>query len=227
MWQKEVLPQVARHKDVVRASTSVKDAMRAAITADDMESNPAGVKRAQAWIDRIPANKTLAQWEAQRKEINPEVRKLREASPSGQREMLDTKLNLAVRAAQERAIEGIIFDELQRQGEPGVNGPRRRYAALSDIRDAAQKQMNQAEAFRYSNRIRFHIGTLLRPYENFAVDPSSGKLVQRGMQRLARSKAGVTPPRRSSVTPPPVLEREPTPEEQEFVSRTSRRIFPE
>jgi hypothetical protein len=203
IWRKQVQPQIDRWAKAQVDLKPLKQRMLSTITQTDIESNPAGVRAIQRWVERMPDNDTLAGLAERRKTINAYLRDFESKSGSDQAAITKTKPLVEALKAQDKAIQEQMFAELRRRGEPGIDGLERRYAALSDLRDAARSQMNQAEAFRLLNRIGFYLNpkNLLGMHERLTATPSAGRLMQRGMKRLAGTE--LEPPPRPTQGPAP------------------------
>lgn len=193
LWNEQVLPQIARHKDVRVSLQPIKDAMRSTITQTDIESSPAGVRNILRWANRIPETDTLEGLQARRQTINAYLRQFERGSGSEQARAMETKPLMEALKAQDVVIKNIMFDTLHSLKEPGIDMLEKRYAALSNLKGAAESQMNQAEAFRLFSRVRYYlnpknlVGGL---HEGITSSPTSGRLMQKGMRRLKRAGLG-------------------------------------
>jgi hypothetical protein len=207
MWSTEVQPQVDRWSKAQVDLKPTKKAMLDTITDTDRESNPTGVRQIQKWVDRMPDNDTIGGMAARRKTINALLRSFEEKSGSEQAAVMKTKPLVEALKAQDREIATSMFDELKRRGEPGMDAVEKRYAALSNIRDTAQAQMNTAERMRLLEKFTIYINPsrYLGGRERLTVEPSAGRLMQKGSQKLAKS--GIAPdatkPRVGPAIPPP------------------------
>jgi hypothetical protein len=108
----------------------------------------------------------------------------------------------------DRGLTKNMGDELRRRGETDLTNYERRYAAVSDLRDAARSQMESAEAARLTDRLGFYINprNWFSAHQRIAGAPTTGRLLERGLGRLDR--AGIPPPPDTTApatTPLPAL----------------------
>jgi len=201
--QSDIMPQMAqqvrRWQGIPVSLQSLKDAMRGTISQVDRELAAGAVRK----IGKLTASKalepsampdveTLGQLWERRKTINAYLQDLQAKTASGQVKAEQTKAIVDALKAQDRAIGQVMERELTSRGEQGFDALERRYMGLSKMKEMAEAQMDDAEAYRMLGAMRLHAGTAFRPWETIKVSPSSGRLVERGMERLVRS--GAKPP---------------------------------
>lgn len=187
-WKQQVNPQVGRWKDAVVNVRPIKQAMLDTITKTDRESSPAGVRAVERWVERMPDEDTLGGLADRRVTVNAYLRGFEGKSAGEQSQVMRTKPLVDALKAQDKAIVKKMFGELKSRGEPGMDELERRYAALSNIRDAASSQMNSAETFRLLDRLRFYFSPsrLFSAREYLKASPTSGRLMERGLNRFKR-----------------------------------------
>lgn len=188
MWKQEVKPQIAKWNTALVDIKPIKKAMLDTITQTDRESSPAGVKAVERWVERMPDEDTLGGLADRRVTVNAYLRGFEGKSAGEQSQVMRTKPLMEALKAQDRSIIKEMGSFLKSKREPGMDEVERRYAALSDIRDAAQNQMTSTEVFRMLDGLRFYLSPskLLGAREYFGATRRPGKLMQRGMKRLER-----------------------------------------
>lgn len=202
LWKNEVMPMTRRWSSAQVSLQPMKQSMLDAVSGIQTEFSPAAARQVQAWVNRMPETETLGDLMNRRAQVNSMLKSFEGKSVQDQAAILRQKPMVDALKAQDKAIDSAVMQELQNRGEPGIQELSKRYAALSDIRDSMQNQMNSAESYRMYRQI----GVYMNPRSWFSAHERvpmgatrPGPLLEKGLERLERG--GVTAPS-PAATPP-------------------------
>lgn len=169
------------------------------------------------------ADLTIAEIDSLQKAVGAELRQFKTKSGAQQAAIRSTSKITAGYEALEDGLKQTLDGSLKQSGQPGLADYNRRYAALTDVRDALEKKMNSSEAAQFLDNIQeffsLHgIGARVRT----AVGQSPGRQLEQGLKGMSKSAGApkaalpapptMPPPAAApAAIPPPPVGAAPTP----------------
>lgn len=146
------------------------------------------------------ADLSIAEHDTFQRALGAELRKFKGMSPQQQAAVRTTSKWTTGLESMEDASKQSLDDILSQSGQPGLKDYNRRYAALTDVRDALQKRMNPAEASQLLDRVHEFFGTHgVSARIGTALGASPGRNLEKGLKGMSKS-AGA--PKAAIPSPP-------------------------
>lgn len=212
MYENERAPQIARNADAPVQLNLDADAK----SGLQYLSRRAGEADSRSLAASVTANPTtsLANVDQLARVVNQELLGYESMTPAERAASAATNQRLAGLKALDRQLGDALNTTLEQRGETGVLDYERRYAAVSQVRDRLQQQMNAVELNQPGV-----VKAIVRPVMSAitggktnalgaasVADVNPGRTLQQGLQALAQSdlqpsRSGVFPAGRNPATP--------------------------
>jgi hypothetical protein len=212
MYENERAPQIARNADAP-VQLSLNEDAKGGLQYLSRRAGESASRTLASTVAQNPTT-TLTNVDQLARVVNKELLGYESMTPAEQAANAATSQRIAGLKALDRQLSDSLNTTLENRGETGVGDYERRYAALSNVRDRLQQQMNSVELNQPGV-----VKSVVRPIASIVTggkmnalgqasvaDVNPGRMLQQGLQALADTdlqpaRSGAFPAGRNPATP--------------------------